>query len=48
MNKRRILIVDDDQFVRQSIAELLKAWEDYDPIQAGNATDGFTRQMTRI
>jgi len=36
----RILVVDDDQFVRRSIADLLKAW-DYEPMEASNPIEGF-------
>ena len=41
MNKRRILLVDDDADLRETLVDQLKAQPDFEILQAGNANDAL-------
>ena len=41
MNKRRILLVDDDADLRQTLVEQLETQDEFDIVQAGTANDAF-------
>ena len=41
MNKRRILLVDDDADLRETLVDQLKSQPDFDIVQAGNANDAL-------
>lgn len=42
VDNRKILLVDDDQFVRDSLTELLKSWN-YEISEAANGEDALQR-----
>src|SRR5687768_12482186 len=48
MNKRRILLVDDDVDLRQTLVEQLETYPEFEIVQAGNASDALkvTRENT--
>lgn len=41
MSGRKILLVDDDEALRQSLAEQLQLHEEFQTVEAGTATDGI-------
>ena len=43
MHKKRILLVDDDEDLRRGLAEQLALHEEFEPIEAGSATEGIDR-----
>ena len=43
MQVRRILIADDDDDLRAALAEQLALYEEFEPVQAANATDAIAR-----
>ncbi|KKB78840.1 transcriptional regulator [Devosia soli] len=46
MNKRRILVVDDDADLRETLVEQLKAQPEFDIIEAGTANDALKALRT--